>query len=184
MFFEVVAGKLLAGAPLLDTGAGRESPRHDTTWGPMRCVTWRKVNRVNCIDSYSSRLLYHTDLRGGNSANKAGSTIKSPGRAAIIARHMSSATCSVTRKLPNISTQMLECTVSVPDGGTLLLGGQRTAGEVEREMGVPILSKIPVLNRITTNRAKVSDSQTLLILVKPMIIIQREYEEDAFPPGS
>ena len=85
-------------------------------------------------------------------------------------------------QLPNVSTQMLECTVSVPDGGTLLLGGQKTAGEVEREMGVPILSKIPVLNRITTNRASVRDDQTLLILVKPMIIIQREYEEAAFPP--
>lgn len=85
-------------------------------------------------------------------------------------------------QLPILSTQMLECTVSVPDGGTLLLGGMKSAGEVEREMGVPILSKIPVLNRITTNRSTVRDDQTLLILVKPTIIIQREYEEEAFPP--
>ncbi len=34
---------------------------------------------------------------------------------------------------------------------------------VEREMGVPILSKIPVLNRITTNRAIVRDDITLKI---------------------
>lgn len=85
-------------------------------------------------------------------------------------------------QLPNISTQMLECTVSVPDGGTLLLGGQKTSGEIEREMGVPILSKIPILNRATTNRAKVRDDQTLLILIKPTIIIQQEYENAAFPP--
>ncbi|KKK76259.1 hypothetical protein LCGC14_2865470, partial [marine sediment metagenome] len=86
-------------------------------------------------------------------------------------------------QLPEIQTQQLECTVSVPDGGTLLLGGQKLAGEREREMGVPILSKIPILNRAFSNRTLVRDEQTLLILVKPKIIIQREYEEAAFPPG-
>jgi general secretion pathway protein D len=85
-------------------------------------------------------------------------------------------------QLPNITRQVVECTVSVPDGGTLLLGGQRLAGEVERTMGVPLLSKVPILKRVFTNTAKVRDEQTLLILVKPEIIIQREYEEAAFPP--
>lgn len=85
-------------------------------------------------------------------------------------------------QLPDISTQAVECTVSVPDGGTLLLGGQKVASEVEREMGVPILSRIPILNRAFTNRGKVRDEETLLILVRPKIIIQKEYEEAAFPP--
>lgn len=89
---------------------------------------------------------------------------------------------SGTIQLPNITIQQLKCSVSVPDGGTLLLGGQRLAGEVEKEMGVPIISKIPVLNRLTSNRSLVRDEQSLLILVKPKIIIQREYEEAAFPP--
>jgi Flp pilus assembly secretin CpaC len=84
-------------------------------------------------------------------------------------------------QLPNVTVQEVRCTVSVPDGGTLLLGGQRLAGEVEREMGVPILSKIPVLNRAFTNRSMVRDEQTLLIMVKPKIIIHKEYEEAAFP---
>jgi len=85
-------------------------------------------------------------------------------------------------QLPDISTQAVECTVSVPDGGTILLGGQKVASEMEREMGVPILSRIPVLNRAFTNRAKIRDEETLLILVRPKIIIQKEYEEEAFPP--
>ena len=50
-------------------------------------------------------------------------------------------------QLPNVTIQQLETTVNVPDGGTLLLGGQKLAGEVEREMGVPLLSKIPIINR-------------------------------------
>ena len=84
-------------------------------------------------------------------------------------------------QLPNVTIQRVETTVTVPDGGTLLIGGTRLAGEAEREMGVPILAKIPVLNRMFSNRSIVRDQQTLLILVKPRIIIQKEYEEKAYP---
>ncbi|RPI59444.1 MAG: hypothetical protein EHM48_08865 [Planctomycetaceae bacterium] len=87
-----------------------------------------------------------------------------------------------TLQLPRVTQQEVRTTVSVPDGGTLLLGGMRTSNEAEREGGVPILSKIPVIERLFTNRGKVRDEQTLLILIKPKIIIQREQENDAFPP--
>ena len=87
-----------------------------------------------------------------------------------------------TLQLPNVTVQMVKTTVNVPDGGTLLLGGQKLAAEVEREGGVPILSKIPVINRFFTNRGKIRDEQTLLILIKPKIIIPREEEERNFPP--
>jgi type II secretory pathway component GspD/PulD (secretin) len=79
-------------------------------------------------------------------------------------------------QLPNVTVQRLETTVDVPDGGTLLLGGQRLSGEVEREMGVPLLNKIPIIKRAFANRGSVRDEQTLLILVKPKIIIHSEEE--------
>jgi general secretion pathway protein D len=82
---------------------------------------------------------------------------------------------------PEIQRTRLETTVSVPDGGTLLLGGQTLAGEIEKEAGVPVLSKIPFLKRLFTNRSSAKDEQVLLILVKPTIIIQREVEEKSFP---
>ncbi|HVT90213.1 MAG TPA: hypothetical protein VHD56_15280 [Tepidisphaeraceae bacterium] len=75
----------------------------------------------------------------------------------------------------------MNTTVSIPDGGTLLLGGQTLAGEVERDSGVPVLSKIPFLKRLFTNSAMAKDEQILLILVKPTIVIQREKEQDQFP---
>lgn len=75
-------------------------------------------------------------------------------------------------------------TVSVPDGGTVLLGGQKQVGEIEVEAGVPILSKIPVLKRAFTNSTTIKDTQTLLILMKAKIIIQKEAEEEAFPTFS
>jgi type II secretory pathway component GspD/PulD (secretin) len=93
------------------------------------------------------------------------------------------AAASVTSSIqePEIEITTVRTTVSVPDGGTLLLGGQTLDAEIDREAGVPILSKIPFLNRLFTNRAMAKDTQVLLILVKPTIIIQREREQEQFP---
>jgi len=82
---------------------------------------------------------------------------------------------------PELAITEVKTTVSVPDGGTLLLGGQTLAGETEKEVGVPILSKIPFLKRLFTNRSSAKDEQILLILVKPTIIIQKEAEAKQFP---
>ena len=88
---------------------------------------------------------------------------------------------SATIQEPVIDNTIINTTVSVPDGGTLLLGGQTLAGEIELESGVPILSKIPFLKRLFTNSSMAKDEQILLILVKPTIIIQREKEQEQFP---
>src|SRR5439155_19525305 len=82
---------------------------------------------------------------------------------------------------PELQITEVRTTVSVPDGGTLLLGGQTLVGEVEKEAGVPIVSKIPFLKRLFTNRSMAKDEQVLLILVKPTIIISREIEQRQFP---
>lgn len=84
-------------------------------------------------------------------------------------------------QIPTLSSQLLQTTVSIPDGGTLLIGGQKLASETEVEAGVPILSKIPILKRAYSSRSMIKDEQTLLILVKPKIYIQAEQEELAFP---
>jgi general secretion pathway protein D len=83
--------------------------------------------------------------------------------------------------LPDQSFATIRTTVSVPDGGTVLLGGLKQVGEEELEAGVPILSKIPVLKRAFENRTTVKDTRTILILMKAKIIIQKEAEEEAFP---
>jgi type II secretory pathway component GspD/PulD (secretin) len=88
---------------------------------------------------------------------------------------------SGTIQEPELQITEVKTTVSVPDGGTLLLGGQTVAGETEREIGVPVLSKIPFLKRLFTNRSMAKDEQILLILVRPTIILQREIEQKQFP---
>jgi len=87
-------------------------------------------------------------------------------------------------QLPTLSSQRVQTTVSIPDGGTLLIGGQKLASETEVEAGVPVLSKIPLLKRAYSSHSMIKDEQTLLILIKPKILIQSEQEELAFPSFS
>ena len=82
-------------------------------------------------------------------------------------------------QLPDQESSTLMTRVSVPDGGTLLLGGQRITAEIDKESGIPILSKIPILGRLFGNRSKVKDQKILLIMVKPTIILQEEREAEA-----
>ncbi|MEK6674867.1 MAG: hypothetical protein AABZ47_04335 [Planctomycetota bacterium] len=84
-------------------------------------------------------------------------------------------------QIPTLSSLRIQTAVMVPDGGTLLIGGQKLASESEVEAGVPVLSKIPILKRAYSSRSTVKDEQTLLILIKPKVLIQSEQEELAFP---
>ncbi|MCA9293798.1 MAG: hypothetical protein KDA20_08290 [Phycisphaerales bacterium] len=84
-------------------------------------------------------------------------------------------------QLPLVQFTRVQTGVTVPDQGTILLGGQRLTTEIETESGVPVLSKLPILNRFFSNRATSKEEQTLLLLIKPTIIIQGEEEERAFP---
>ncbi len=82
---------------------------------------------------------------------------------------------------PTTTVTRVQTTVTVPDQGTILIGGQRLINEVESESGVPVLSKIPILNRFFSNRVQVKEEQTLIVLIKPTILIQNEEEERNFP---
>ena len=86
-----------------------------------------------------------------------------------------------TIQVPIVDATELRTTVTIPDQGTVLLGGQRVVEEVEVETGVPVLSKIPILSRFFSNRVDAKTDKTLLILLKPTIIIQNEEEELNFP---
>jgi type II secretory pathway component GspD/PulD (secretin) len=82
---------------------------------------------------------------------------------------------------PQIQISRVNTTVTVPDRGTILLGGQSIRNDIEIETGVPVLSKMPVLNRFFTNRLMTTEERTLFILIRPTVIIQQEEEDRHFP---
>ena len=92
----------------------------------------------------------------------------------------STATIDSSVDMPITLQHRIRTTVSVPDKGTALLGGQRKVREYETEVGVPVLSKIPYLNRFFTNRTTNREETSLIILLRPEIIIQQENEEMLF----
>ena len=58
---------------------------------------------------------------------------------------------STTVQLPTFSFVTVTTTVNVPDGGTVLLGGIKRLSEGRAEQGVPVLSKLPYVNRLFRN---------------------------------
>lgn len=82
-----------------------------------------------------------------------------------------------TVQLPTFVFTTVTTTVSVPDGGTVLLGGVKRLREGRNEFGVPIMSKIPYVNRLFKNVGIGREAQSLMMMVTPRIIIQEEEEE-------
>ncbi len=83
----------------------------------------------------------------------------------------------VTVQLPSFSFVSVVTTVSVPDGGTVLLGGIKRLSEGRNEFGVPLLSKVPYINRLFRNVGIGRETDSLMMMVTPRIIIQEEEEE-------
>ena len=81
-----------------------------------------------------------------------------------------------TVQLPTFAFTSVITTVSVPDGGTVLLGGIKRLREGRNERGVPMLSKIPYISRLFRNVGIGRDAQSLMMMVTPRIIIQKEEE--------
>jgi general secretion pathway protein D len=83
----------------------------------------------------------------------------------------------VTVQLPAFQFVAVVTTVSVPDGGTVLLGGIKRLSEGRNEVGLPLLSKLPYINRLFRNVGIGRETDSLMMMVTPRIIIQEEEEE-------
>ena len=81
-------------------------------------------------------------------------------------------------ELPLSEIASLQTLVNVPDGGTLVIGGQKIGNETDVEAGVPVLNKLPYISRLFSNRSKKEDHSVLLILVRPTIMLRDETEAE------
>jgi general secretion pathway protein D len=82
-----------------------------------------------------------------------------------------------TVQLPTFALIQVATTVSVPDGGTVLLGGIKRLNEQRNEFGVPLLSKVPYIDRLFRNVGIGRETRSLMLMVTPHIIIQEEEED-------
>jgi type II secretory pathway component GspD/PulD (secretin) len=87
------------------------------------------------------------------------------------------ASVNATIQLPQFTITSVNTTVTVPDGGTVLLGGVKRLQETRNEFGVPVLSKAPLLNRLFRNIGIGRQTSSLMLMVTPRIIILEEEED-------
>jgi hypothetical protein len=83
---------------------------------------------------------------------------------------------NTTVQLPTWNVSTVGTTVTVPDGGTGLLGGINRASEGSVSRGVPLLNKVPGLNRFFRNQAIGRDIGSSNMTIMPRIINLEEEE--------
>jgi general secretion pathway protein D len=133
----------------------------------QKVSTFRYVGDENETDSTTSNNGSEASDSGTASADERRGTTKTTSRAVS----------GVTIQQPIMASFSVQTTVSVPDGGTILMGGIKRLREGRIESGTPILDKIPFINRLFMNTAIGRDTSSILMVVTPRIIIQEEEEE-------
>jgi type II secretion system protein D len=71
--------------------------------------------------------------------------------------------------IPNIATRYVKTSVTVPNEGTLVLGGLIKQSQNKARTGIPLLSSIPVLGYLFSTTTKEKIRTELVILIRPVV---------------
>lgn len=137
----------------------------------------RRFVRLTLIPFFSSIGDVSTFTFHGRTSSDSGTNIADPSnQSSTVKNNQTRYTEGTTVQLPTFNFTTVSTTVSVPDGGTVLLGGIKRLSEGRNERGVPMLNKIPYISRLFKNVGIGRDAQSLMMMVTPRIIIQEEEE--------
>ena len=79
-------------------------------------------------------------------------------------------------ELPNLTVKEASTTLTIPDRGSVLIGGFGKAADESSESRVPFLGNIPYLGRLFGHRGKYSDHEKLYLMATITIISYDEQE--------
>jgi type II secretory pathway component GspD/PulD (secretin) len=82
--------------------------------------------------------------------------------------------------IPEITLEEAFTSVTIPDGGTALLGGFRQVFQQEHLSTLPIIDSIPVLNFLFKRRGDLKETRSLIVLITAKIVSIREEEGKRF----
>jgi type II secretory pathway component GspD/PulD (secretin) len=88
----------------------------------------------------------------------------------------------VAIQTPQLTLQRIRTTITVPDGGSFVIGGLRQMTEVDVSSGVPILSDLPLIGTLFQRKGKSVIRQDIIIIVSARIIDLEE--EEAYHYGA
>ncbi len=83
-------------------------------------------------------------------------------------------------ELPVLSVTTIKTTVTVPDGGTVLVGGLKREIANKAQIGIPGLMDIPSLNLLSGRKGMSKLRSNLFVLINAKITVVREEEERVF----
>jgi len=84
--------------------------------------------------------------------------------------------------IPQISLQQSFTSVTVPNGGTVLLGGFKGLREGKFSSYLPIIGKIPILKNLARRKATIREKRSLVILLTARIVNLRDEEARKYNP--
>ncbi|MCC6227593.1 MAG: hypothetical protein IT195_14480, partial [Microthrixaceae bacterium] len=82
----------------------------------------------------------------------------------------------VVIETPHLRIQRLKTTVTIPDEGTILIGGLTETQAVDSHADVPFVNKIPIISALFGRKAEGKQRRSLLILVRAKITLMEEEE--------
>jgi tetratricopeptide (TPR) repeat protein len=89
----------------------------------------------------------------------------------------------VAIQTPQLTLQRIRTTVTVPDGGSFVIGGLREMVETTMDSGIPIVSDLPLIGWLFTRKGKSVVRQDIIIIVTARIIDLEEEEEYQYGAG-
>jgi general secretion pathway protein D len=113
----------------------------------------------------------------GETTTSTGETVLDAAGNPVTRNNQAQTSRGTTVQLPTFNFTSVSTTVSVPDGGTVLLGGIKRLAEGRSERGVPMLAQLPYISRLFKNVGIGRDTESLMMMVTPRIIIQEEEEK-------
>ncbi len=84
-------------------------------------------------------------------------------------------------ELPVILLSRIQTTITIPDGGSVLVGGLKKVIEQDKSIGIPLLQRIPLLNILFGRQGQSRLRSSLYVLIKSDIVIVKEEEKLTFP---
>ena len=142
--------------------------RTNVMQAPSLIVSNGKTGVVRCMQR-------HESATGSNASYSTGYKVavrpKISADRRAIALHVKMALRSLdSEKPPLLTTLSLEDQLSIPAGGSVLLGGWKRLSEGRCEYGPPVISKIPYISRLVKNVGYTRVTENVLVLVTASIV--------------
>lgn len=90
---------------------------------------------------------------------------------------LAGSTLPVTLQLPTMTVRQFATTVTVPDGGSVLIGGLREVLTSERRAEVPFFGKLPLISFLFKQEGVADENSSLMVLIRATVTDVRDYME-------